>query len=236
MKIKKYLEKLYVSAGLLNDRNVKVAVKSLGHLESLLDVGCWTGEKTLEYAKLVNATAIYGIEPVIEAGKQSEKKGIKVLYNLADSQKWQIANNAIDVVISNQVVEHLSDLDFFFKESSRVLKPGGYLITSTNNLSSLHNIFSLLFGWTPFDLTNCSSKSKGIGNPLAVHRGEIDERGSSWTHKCVYTAKWLSDWQLLYGLKVKKVYGAGLYPFPSNLGLIFPKHSAFITLIARKIK
>ncbi len=101
-------------------------------------------------------------------------------------------------------------------------------------MSSWHNIFSLLLGYTPFDLTNSSSKVKGIGNPFAVHKGETDERGSSWTHKCIYTKKWLIDWQKIYNLKTIKTYGAGYYPLPSWVGQYLQKHSAFITIVAQK--
>jgi len=232
--IKEYLKRMYIDAALLNDENVIQAVADFGPYNTILDVGCWDGIKTLKMATVGCAKSVYGIEPIKKASTIAKKNGINTFEIYADNEVWPIKKSSIDCVISNQVVEHLTDLDHYFREASKVLKSGGYLITSTNNLSSWHNIGSLIFGFTPFDLTNSSSKERGIGNPIAVHRNEQDERGSSWTHKCIYTSRWLKDWQSLYGLTTLKIYGAGYYPFPSKFGKIFPLHSAFITLVAQK--
>ena len=232
--MKQYLGWLYEQALNLNDQNVADALAKTGPHKVLLDVGCWDGIKTQELAAAAKAETLLGIEPIKSAAKDAEKRGVKTYTVQADREKWPINDESVDCVVSNQVVEHLSDLDFFFSEAARVLKPGGYIISSTNNLSSWHNIGALLFGWAPFDFTNSSSKTKGIGNPLAIHRGETDERGSSWTHKCIYTAQWLNEWQELYGLKSKEVLGAGYHPLPPIIGKYFTRHCAFITVIARK--
>lgn len=231
---KDYLKKMYINAALLNDRNVLKAVEESGPHNTLLDVGCWDGLKTMEISAAAKTKKIFGIEPILNAAKVAENNGIKTYQIFADQDQWPIKANSIDCIVSNQVVEHLTNLDNYFSQASQVLKKGGLLITSTNNLSSWHNIGALIFGFAPFDLTNSSSKERGIGNPFAVHRNEQDERGGSWTHKCIYTAKWLMDWQTLYNLKTIKTYGAGYYPLPSKIGNIFPLHSAFITLVAQK--
>jgi SAM-dependent methyltransferase len=230
--MKDFLQQMYVDAEHLNTENVKDALNSTGPHKNLLDVGCWDGENTKIWAKAAGATNVFGIEPT----KQKERSNIKVYSIKADSDRWPIPSATIDCVISNQVVEHLSDLDHFFSQASRVLKVGGTIITSTNNLSSLHNIFALIMGWAPFDLTNSSYKDWGIGNPLATHRGESDKRGKTWTHKTIYTAKWLFEWQEIYHLNKVSLYGSGLYPFPSVFGKIFPKYSAFITTVCKKTK
>lgn len=62
----------------------------------------------------------------------------------------------------------------------------------------------------PFDLTNSSYLRWGIGNPLAMHRGESDKRGKTWTHKSIYTAHWLVEWQQAHGFTPLAIYGARL--------------------------
>ena len=47
------------------------------------------------------------------------------------------------------VIEHVFDPDELIMQIKRVLKPGGYIILSTPNLSSIVNRFSLLFGFMP---------------------------------------------------------------------------------------
>jgi ubiquinone/menaquinone biosynthesis C-methylase UbiE len=44
-------------------------------------------------------------------------------------------NNSFDVVVSNNVLEHINDAQRFFNEVSRVTKPGGVVITKTPNLT-----------------------------------------------------------------------------------------------------
>ena len=232
--VKKYLNNIYAQAMLDNDANVCKAIKESGPFESILDVGCWDGTKTLEYAKNAKSKNIFGIEIVENKSKEAQEKGIKTFSMIADRDRWPFEDGSVDCVTSNQVIEHLSNVDHFLSEASRVLKKDGVLITSTNNLSSWHNIVALVFGWAPFDLTNSSIKAIGIGNPLALHKGESSSNGDSWTHKTIFTTKWLNDWMLLYGLNPIKNYGAGYYPLPSFFGAFFKKHSAFITIVNKK--
>lgn len=231
---KRLLSRIYNAANDLDIQNIYTAIRLTGPHRSLLDVGCWDGERTIHWAKVSKAKKIYGIEPVKSAAGLARSKGIKTYIMPADKIKWLIPDNSIDCIVSNQVIEHLTDLDRFFTESVRVLAPGGVIITSTNNLSSLHNIVSIIMGWAPFDLANSSYHSSSIGNPFSLHKNDEKCVESTWTHKCVYTAYWLNRWQMLYGLKPVKTLGAGLYPFPAGLGKVFPRYAAFITTVCQK--
>lgn len=231
--MKEKLVKMYGNAMIFNDHLVSESIKMNGPFESILDVGCWDGEKTIDYARACGAKNVYGIEIVKDMSDKARENGIKCSSLKADQDIWPFQNESIDCVVTNQVIEHLSDLDHFFSEASRVLKKGGFLITSTNNLASWHNIFSLFFAWTPFDLTNSSKISSGIGNPLAVHRGEECKR-TTWTHKCIYTPRWLFEWQSLYGLRKISHMGSGFYPFPASWGNFFKNHAAFMIITTQK--
>jgi SAM-dependent methyltransferase len=231
--MKDYLAKMYGKAMIFNDRLIMKSLNTNGPFESILDVGCWDGEKTIDYAKACGAKKIYGIEVVEEASDKARKQGVQCFSLKADQDKWPFQDDSLDCIVTNQVVEHLSDLDHFFSEASRVLKRGGFLITSTNNLASWHNIFPLVFAWAPFDLTNSSKTSSGIGNPLAIHRGEQCEK-ATWTHKCVYTPRWLFEWQNLYALRRISHTGSGFYPFPAQWGNLFKSHAAFMILTTLK--
>ena len=234
--MKQILKKLYKQAEKENSKNIIHSLKETGPHLNFLDVGCWDGENTLLWARAAKAAHVYGIETVPAAAKLALKRKIKTFCLQADKDKWPIKDHSLNCVVSNQVIEHLTNSDHFFSESSRVLAKGGYLITSTNNLSSWHNLLAILLGWAPFDLTNASSKITGIGNPLAVHSAEGHPYGPAWTHKCIYTIKWLSDWAGLYGFKLKNTLGAGYYPLPAFFGRVDPNHSAFITLSMQSIK
>ena len=231
--MKKIFANMYGDARHLNDDLILKTLHDLGPFDSLLDVGCWNGELTEKYAKAANAKRVLGIEVVDKKAGEARKKGVICHSCQADRDVWPYENESIDCVVSNQVIEHLSDVDHFFKEASRVLRKNGVLITSTNNLASWHNIGALFFGWAPFDLTNSTKISAGIGNPLSVHRGENIEH-ASWTHKCIYTPRWLFEWQNLYGLKKVSHHGAGFYPLPARIGNIFKNHAAFMVIATRK--
>lgn len=143
--MKNFLERMYERSRNLNDALFSDSIKKHGPFESILDVGCWDGKGTMEYVKGSGMKRLYGIELVEEMGEEARNRGIERFSLKADQERWPFADGSIDCVISNQVVEHLSDLDHFFGEASRVLKKGGILVTSTNNLGSWHNVFSLFF-------------------------------------------------------------------------------------------
>lgn len=60
-----------------------------------------------------------------------------------DLQKaFPINDTTADVVILAETIEHLPDQHFFFKEVGRILKPGGILLLTTPNSSSLRSRLS----------------------------------------------------------------------------------------------
>ena len=107
----------------------------------LLDCGCGDGEFTLEFAKKIGTNKVYGIEIDKEAAEEAKRKGIKI-YNGDLNKKLPLISSFVDVIIANQAIEHLYDTDTFVKEIYRILKPNGYVIVSTPNLASWHNIFA----------------------------------------------------------------------------------------------
>ena len=44
---------------------------------------------------------------------------------LSVGERWQIEDSSVDLCISDYVLEHDDDPDFFFVELNRVLRPGG---------------------------------------------------------------------------------------------------------------
>jgi SAM-dependent methyltransferase len=146
---------------------------------------------------------------------------------------WPYEDESFDVICSNQVIEHVVDTDMFVHESFRCLRPGGVTVVSTENLASWHNIVSLLFGWQPFSLTNVTETVAGIGNPLAIHRGE-EPLAKSMQHVRVFAFAGLRELYESHGFVVEKVAGAGYYPLPTGFARFDPRHAAFITLLGLK--
>ncbi|KTE23062.1 MULTISPECIES: class I SAM-dependent methyltransferase [unclassified Sphingopyxis] len=58
--------------------------------------------------------------------------------SIAPDGRIQLADASIDIVISVQVLEHVRNLDVYFAEISRILKPGGILFLSTHGTWLYH--------------------------------------------------------------------------------------------------
>jgi len=152
--------------------------------------------------------------------------------NLELGQKREMPKK--DLVSANQIIEHLVNVDRFASEIYRVLKPNGYLILSTENLSSWHNIFALILGWQAF--SQHISQIKNIGNPFRLSNWE--DIPAYYTHVKIFTPKGLKDLFKTHNFQIIDFFGASYYPFPpplsSILGKIDPRHSPFIGIKARK--
>lgn len=230
--IKSFLVKLFDSAMALNKGNILKSVPVTSTESLLLDLGCDDGEWALQMASKSGISRIYGVEIVPHRAEQARTRGLQVeIANL--EERIPFPDQMFDVVHANQVIEHLGDIDHFAQEISRVLKPGGVAIISTENASSWHNVFAAAMGWQIFSLTNLSGMVGGVGNPLALHRGESVEL-KSWTHKTIFSHRGLKEFFQVHGFKNVKIRGAGYYPLPSFFGTIDPRHAAFITLVAEK--
>jgi len=197
----------------------------------LLDCGCNGGEFTLEFAKKIGTSKVYGIEIDKKAAEAAKSKGLKV-YNKNLNEKLPLRSDTVDVIIANQVIEHLYDTDTFVKEIYRILKPKGYVIISTPNLASWHNIFALFIGRQPFPSDICNDPS--IGKLFALSKRNAEPL----SHLRIFTYYGLKELFENYSFEVGKIIGAGYYPFLGRvsklLSSIDKKHSAYLTMIARK--
>ena len=205
-------------------------------IDTMLDCGCDNGEFTERVARSVMARNVLGIEVDKDRASKAAERGIEVISGDLN-RKFKLDDNTADAVIANQVIEHLYDTDNFVSEIWRVLKPGGTLILSTENLASWHNIFALLLGWQPFSLTNISESSMGIGNPLALHRGETGIP-KTFQHLKAFTPRSLAELLKNQGFTIEHSYGIGYFPFKGKTARILsrldPGHGALITIKARK--
>jgi len=204
-----------------------------GNSAKLLDLGCGPGEFTAKCAERIGTSDVYGVEIDDESIDKAESRGVKCIR--ADlNNRLPIDSGCFDVVISNQVLEHLVNCDIFIEEIQRILKPGGYAVVSTENLSSWHNIFALVLGYRPFSQ---SYSTKFFGNPLSTH--DEEEQSDLGTHIRVFAYKPFKDVFELDGFKVESLLGAGYYPMPSKflmrlMSKMDPRHAHFMTIKVRK--
>ena len=231
MLLRNYLLSLVNKAKSNNDKNIFSLLEE-NNKANLLDLGCADGEWTLKLGEAVGTKNLFGIELSTNLASESVKKNIQcVVSNLNDN--FPFTDNFFDIIHANQVIEHLFDLEKFINEIFRVLKPDGYVIISTENLASWHNVFSLLFGWQPFSTTNYTLKA--LGNPLSLWKNHPTTVEKSWCHSNLWAYRGLIEFFESYNFKVKKIMGAGYYPLPSFLGNIDKRHCHWISLKIAKI-
>jgi SAM-dependent methyltransferase len=222
-----YLERLFRAT---EDENRRVILSAMPPRPgaTLLDLGCGDGGWTMKVAAHVRADRVLGVEFIEEFAEAARRAGVDVVG--ADlSERLPLEAGSVDVVHSNQVIEHLPRTDAFMREIARVLRPGGYAVVSTNNLSSWHNIVSLMLGWQP---TPCHvSDEVIIGNPGNFVEG-MESYSPGQTHLRVFTGRALAGLASHHGLRAEARLGAGYYPLLPGvaraLARLDPVHAAFL--------
>ncbi|MBP2018779.1 SAM-dependent methyltransferase [Symbiobacterium terraclitae] len=103
--------------------------------KTVLDIGSGAGGKTLYYATL-GVKKIYGVDIVPhyeeEARAMAEEKGLsdRAEFLTADATRLPFPGDFFDVIIANDVMEHVAEPEAVLREAHRVLKPGGLFFTN----------------------------------------------------------------------------------------------------------
>lgn len=96
----------------------------------VLDAGCGTGWFSREAQ--ARGAAVTALDVGEELLAQVAKKA-KVKTKVGSVLKLPFKDGTFDIVMSNEVIEHVTDARKAIKEMSRVLKPGGLLVITTPN-------------------------------------------------------------------------------------------------------
>lgn len=99
---------------------------------NVLDLGCGTGRHALRLAADgATVTAVDFSEGMLAEARR--KPGADAVQFLVHDlhQPLPYADASFDLVVSGLVLEHLRELDGFFAEAHRVLKPGGRAVVSS---------------------------------------------------------------------------------------------------------
>ena len=131
--------------------------------KSLLDVGCANGDRTVKIADYFHIT-----EQCTHGVDYNEKQIAicKNRFNAAvidlESQKFPYEHNSFDLVICNQVLEHLKNYKKVIDNLIRVTRKKGFILIGIPNLAHLVNRLYLMFGIQPMCMTLNSSHVRGF--------------------------------------------------------------------------
>jgi len=209
-------------------------IPRLKNQDVLVDAGCGNGKMSYRAMSAAGLQEVVGLELASDSAKEAKSQQLKVIR--ADLNVCiPLADESTDLVFAHHVFAHLTDHDTFVSEIFRILRPNGYCIVSTENLSAWHNILALVAGFQ--DFSHNVSSIWYIGNPLSPHYRERTPPGFS-PHFKIFTPRSLREIFAAHGFHVERWIGTGCYPLPRTAaGLIErldPWHGQFLTVKARK--
>jgi len=170
----------------------------------ILDIGCGEGNDLMnidnEIKKQNCSAELYGIEYYEKYRNVSLKKGIHAININLERDHFPYKDNFFDIIIINQVTEHIKEIFYVYSEISRILKNRGLLIVGVPNLAAYHDRFSLLLGQQPTSIKILGPHIRGITYPGFKNFIESENF-----------------------FKLVQVKGSGFYPFSEKMSLFLSK-------------
>jgi 2-polyprenyl-3-methyl-5-hydroxy-6-metoxy-1,4-benzoquinol methylase len=112
-----------------------------GAYASVLEVGCGAG---LFSAALRQEATRWGIEPDTDAAAQAAGRLDRVLPGKYFDHASDLPATGFDLVVCNDVIEHMDDHEDFLASIRTKLRPGGVLVGSVPNVRHAPHLYRLL--------------------------------------------------------------------------------------------
>ena len=228
------LKRLYASRARTSSDDVLLAM--CGEIQApagaaLLDLGCGTGVTTRKLADACGARRCFGLDGYLPAAREAVENGVRV--GIADFEGgFPFTDAAFDIIILNQVIEHIRNLDVFVAELARILEPGGHLLLATPNLASWTNIAALICQQQAF--SQSISSRFYLGNRFArAYRQPVPYSFPQHCH--ILTSRGIEDLLGVNGLRLCRLRGAGYFPLPDlPMARIDPGHAQYLIAHAKR--
>ena len=186
--------------------------------KNLLDVGCGKGDRSLRLAEYfkIKRSNIYGLDNNDDFIDVCIKK-FKVKKVDLETGDIPYQNDMFDIIICNQVLEHLKNYSKIIDEIIRVTRKRGFIVIGIPNLAHLINRIYLLFGI----------------QPMCIHLDGPHVR--AFTHKGF--VRMLDSFQRV---KLIDCTGSAMYPLPffmaRYIGDYFVGLTGYVCYLLRKIE
>lgn len=111
--------------------------------KTILEIGCGSGNFSAQLVK--EGVETWGVEPFEESAKEAKQKLTKVLFGTLDETLKDLPDNYFDVIVMNDVIEHLLEPWDDIVNLKAKLKKEGVLVTSIPNVRYFKNLFKMIF-------------------------------------------------------------------------------------------
>jgi len=165
--------------------------QSIPKAKNILDVGGTFGTARWFKEKFPTAKVT-----ILNNSKKELLSYKHVIYQ--DAQNFCVREK-YDLIFAGEIIEHVYNPDGLIASCLLALKPRGYFIITTPNLSSVYNRIFLLFGWTPGHYS--PSMRYLTGNPFLANK-KFTKFGYIGDHKSVFTWKGLYELLRKYGFQI----------------------------------
>jgi len=108
---------------------------------TVLEVGCGEGRFA---ASIPGVIETWGIEPDPRAARLASTRLSHVLSTTFEQAKEVLPKKYFDVIVCNDVIEHMADHDRFLEDAKALLSAGGALVASIPNVRFYRNLFELI--------------------------------------------------------------------------------------------
>jgi len=107
----------------------------------VLEVGCGSGKFA---QNLKSDCEKWGVEVYVPAAENAKSHFNNILIGTYRNVENKLPNEYFDLVVCNDVIEHMSDAAEFMNDIKKKMKLGGYLIGSVPNVRYYSNMINLL--------------------------------------------------------------------------------------------
>jgi len=134
----------YIKDNIIKNFNLKPSDKPLKKI-NVLDIGCGGGLLSEPMCRLgANVTGIDASIKNIEVAKFHAKKNKLKINYIAASPEMLKTKKKFNVILNMEIVEHVEDINFFIKESSKLLKKNGLMFIATLNKTLKSYAFAII--------------------------------------------------------------------------------------------
>ena len=134
----------YIKDNIVKNFKLKNSSKPLKGI-NILDIGCGGGLLSEPLSRLgANVVGIDASKKNISIAKYHSKENrLKINYICSVPEKLK-TKKKFDVILNMEIVEHVSDIDFFIKKSSELLKKNGIMFIATINKTFKSYLFAIV--------------------------------------------------------------------------------------------